>query len=72
MNGVKVTYELTVSTASKVIKVESLLQFVESLTEGFHEDFADSLWAEFGGYQVMRARHHGVWITTTRGQKENL
>lgn len=33
----------------------------------FQEPLADTLYDRFGGRQVMRAFHHGVWVETHRG-----
>ena len=32
-----------------------------------HEVLADDMYDRFGGWQTIKAMHHGVHITTTRG-----
>lgn len=68
-NGVRIEYALEVenpATANPLL-VEDLIDAVSLLDKGFHEEFADTLWREFGGKQVLRADHHGVAIETRRG-----
>lgn len=64
-NGVKVSYTLTVVHADKVM-VEEIIAACD-VGIAFHEDLADALLVRLGGRQVMTAFHHGVWITTYRG-----
>lgn len=66
VNQKQITYELSIETQD-VIKVEAILRALRRFKSGYHEDIADWLFKQFGGTQVMRAHHHGVWITTTRG-----
>lgn len=67
VNKAEITYHLRISTKT-VIMVEELLAFTATLSEGFHEEFADILLKRFGGQQTMYAEHHGVGITTDRGR----
>jgi hypothetical protein len=69
INNVRVNYELEIATDA-VISVEELLDHIEEMyASGFHELIADDLCAKFGGHQVLKAFHHGVNITTTRGKE---
>lgn len=68
MNGKPITYTLEIKT-DKVIPVESILSVCASMTEGFHEPFADRLRDTFGGLQTLEADHHGVRIKTHRSGK---
>lgn len=65
VNGVKVGYCLTIDHCDKIL-VEDLMSACD-VGVGFHEDLADALHAKFGGFQQMRAYHHGTWIETFRG-----
>lgn len=64
-NAVRVQYTLTLTTPGRVM-VEDIVEAC-SVARAYHEELADTLYARFGGRQVMSAFHHGVWITTTRG-----
>lgn len=64
-NGVRIKYRLEIRTTA-VIQVERVVSKVEALTEGFHEELADSLHAAFGGSQTLVADHHSVEIQTER------
>ena len=64
-NDLRIKYHLTVQT-ERMIRVEDIVGFTETLTSGFHESFADKLHAEFGGEQRLQAHHHGVDIETVR------
>jgi hypothetical protein len=35
----------------------------------YHEDLADILYDSLGGYQIINAYHHGVWIKTIRSNE---
>jgi hypothetical protein len=61
-----ITYDLTIEN-SAMIKVEAITEACRSCSECFHEDIADRLIRELGGYQEIVATHQGVKITTTRG-----
>ena len=63
-NGRTVDYTLTIE-ASRMIEVESI-QAATSGLAGYHEDFADRLFAAFGGRQELSAHHHGTDIRTVR------
>ena len=69
INGVRIEYTLTVenpATANRLL-VEDLVDAVELLDRGMHEEIADQLHRVFGGRQTLIADHHGVTIRTTRG-----
>jgi hypothetical protein len=59
-----VDYLLTIRSR-KVIMVEEIQTAVCDL-RGYHEEFADKLFARFGGQQVISAHHHGTDIETER------
>ena len=65
VNNARVEYDWTVQTTD-TLKVEDLIDAVTLLSRGLHEDFADQLFREFGGAQVLTAYHHGVNIRTER------
>ena len=64
-NGVRITYHLTINTGS-VIEAEKIIDAVEAIKAGMHEDIADRLLNVLGGQQVWTADHHGVQIETIR------
>lgn len=66
VNNKKITYNLEIKS-NAMIRVEDLLAFVWQVDKGFHEEIADSLIERFGGQQILRAYHHGVFIETERG-----
>jgi hypothetical protein len=68
INHAQIRYELTIKTKD-LIMVEDLLEEVRSLNDMLHEDIAEYLLDTFGGEQRLYAIHHGVVITTERGQK---
>jgi len=47
--------------------VEEIVAQCASIGSKFHEEIADHLYRVFGGSQVIKALHHGVWIETQRG-----
>jgi hypothetical protein len=49
----------------RMIMVEDL-QAATSELNGYHEEFADTLWQSFGGRQTLIAHHHGTDIETVR------
>jgi len=63
-NGRSVDYVLTIESA-RMIMVEDIQKATGSLT-GYHEDFADALFREFGGRQRLVAHHHGTDVETVR------
>lgn len=72
-NGEVIAYELTLTTyGSHVIMVEELQHEVREvcpkLAKPYHETIADHLYDRFGGYQVIKAHHHGTHIETIRGE----
>lgn len=60
-----VDYVLSIETDEQIM-VEDLQQFVETLKEGYHEQFAADLHTRFGGMQTLDAHHHGTHIRTVR------
>lgn len=64
-NGATIVYRLEIQTRS-VLMVEDIVAAC-AVPETFHEPLADSLFEKFGGRQILRAFHHGVWIETRRG-----
>lgn len=62
-----IIYELAIET-DKMIYVEKIVVFVELQNPSYHEPMADALYAQFGGRQTLTAHHHGVDITTIRGE----
>lgn len=64
-NGTRIEYELEIVTGERLM-VERIMEVVNAMTCGFHEDFADALQLSLGGSQVLRAQHHGVEIETIR------
>jgi hypothetical protein len=69
-DGATITYDLMIE-GTAVIKVEEILKACAVLHDpAFHEDIADALIKELGGYQEIVATHQGVKITTTRGWRE--
>ena len=66
VNGQPVDLYITIKTKN-VVMVETLLLFLEDSKNNLHEDLADRLYKKFGGKQVVKGFHHGVWITTERG-----
>jgi hypothetical protein len=64
-NKRQVAYALRIESREQIM-VEDLQAFVEELTEGYHEGFADDLHARFGGTQTLEADHHGTHIRTVR------
>lgn len=65
-NGVRILYTWVIETKEKHM-VEDLIDAVTLDHVGFHEEIADDLHREFGGFQILKAHHHGVDIETTRG-----
>lgn len=63
-NGRSVDYVLTIETP-RTIMVEEIQAAVSRL-RGYHEDFADKLFEQFGGQQKLVAHHHGTDIETRR------
>ncbi len=64
-NNRLVSYALTIES-HVTIMVEEIQAEVAKLESGYHEKFADHLFARFGGLQTMTAHHHGTDITTVR------
>ena len=66
INGRPVDLHIRLETQN-VVMVETLLSFLEDIKNNLHEELADKLYKKFGGKQVVKGFHHGVWITTERG-----
>jgi hypothetical protein len=66
-NGEQIIYELVIETGS-IIMAEHIVTATQMIRKGYHEVIADGLHLQFGGYQILRAHHHGVDIETRRGQ----
>ncbi len=67
-NGLEIEYRLTISTGD-IIMVEDIVAATDRFDSAYHEAIADSLHAEFGGSQMLRAFHHGVLIVTVRTEE---
>jgi hypothetical protein len=63
-NDRQVDYHLTIR-ANRMIMVEDIQATTSDMT-GFHETFADMLFAKFGGQQTLTAHHHGTDVETIR------
>lgn len=63
-NGRMVDYSLTIQS-NRMIMVEDI-QSATSQSTGYHEAFADMLYAKFGGRQTIVAHHHGTDVETIR------
>ena len=68
-NGQAIIYQLRIETTDEMVQVEHINLACALFSRGFHEDIANSLFNRFGGRQVLKAHHHGVDITTTRGDQ---
>ena len=66
-NGERICYQVEIRSDCTIM-VENIAGFFASLYSEYHEAIADSAYERFGGYQVIRAHHHGVDIETRRGQ----
>lgn len=64
-NNIRVKYHISIET-DKTILVEKIVDEINSIHNGFHEDIADYLFNRFGGKQILSADHHSVKITTIR------
>lgn len=53
--------------SEKMVRVEHIVVACALFQQAFHEKIADALFERFGGYQVLKAHHHGVDIETRRG-----
>lgn len=66
-NNLVIHYELTIYS-KKTIMVEEIISLC-SKESTYHEDLADILYDSLGGYQIINAYHHGVWIKTIRSNE---
>jgi hypothetical protein len=64
-NNRLVSYALTIES-HVTIMVEDIQAECDKLQSGYHEQFADDLFARFGGRQTISAHRHGTDITTIR------
>lgn len=64
-NDRQVCYTLVIESRTTIM-VEDIQAEVAKLSSGYHERFADDLFARFGGRQTISAHHHGTDITTVR------
>lgn len=64
-NGETIRYFLCIRHENKIMVEEIVERCLVGVA--FHEDVADALFDWFGGFQILKAYHHGVWITTARG-----
>lgn len=64
-NNRTISYQFTL-WSPRMVMVEEIKSFCDSLKRGFHEDFADRLFAKFGCRQQLEAHHHGVDVETVR------
>ena len=65
VNNLAIDYTLKIKTKN-VVLVEDLLKFIEHLSSDYHEIYADKFAHKFGGKQVLKGFHHGVYISTKR------
>lgn len=65
-NKMPIIYNLEIRR-DKMIYVEHIVVACQLYQQAFHEKIADDLFGKFGGYQVLKAHHHGVDIETQRG-----
>lgn len=65
-NDQRICYQVEIQ-ADRTIMVENISGHFLSLTSAYHEDIADSAYQRFGGYQIIKAHHHGVDVETRRG-----
>lgn len=66
VNGKMIDYTLQIETSGDEIMVEKLQERVKTYGSALHEDIAKWLHKDFGGHQLLIARHHGVIIKTIR------
>lgn len=69
-NGLSIAYEVEIQTEWTIMVeeiVETCRKVQVDLEKPYHENIADVLYATFGGFQTMRAFHHGVEIESRRG-----
>lgn len=64
-NNARINYTLKIESQT-IIQVEDLIDTVNLLNRGFHEEIADQLFREFGGKQTLVADHHSVTIESIR------
>lgn len=53
--------------SEKMVLVEHIVTACALHAKAYHETIADDLFQRFGGYQVIKAHHHGVDIESIRG-----
>ena len=67
-NGVRVEFTLAIET-NQFVRVEKILEVVGAVGSDYHEAIAVALAGALPGRQTLVAHHHGVTITTVRGEK---
>lgn len=70
-NGLTVIYELDLRTKDDVVVMVEDIQAAcieaATLPKPYHENIADLMFERFGGFQIIKAHHHGTDIETRRG-----
>lgn len=61
----RIKYKLRIESRA-MLMAETIIDALELIEEGYHEEIADDLLNRFGGMQTLVAEHHGVLIETTR------
>ena len=64
-NGEAIVYKMEIQSDQKIL-VEHIKTAAALIRHGYHEDIANTLFAQFGGIQTIEATHHGVDIKTVR------
>lgn len=68
-NGKRITYNFELHLRRRVL-VETIIAYCDNLTApAYHEAIADKFLNRFGGFQIIRASHHGIEIETHRGKR---
>lgn len=67
-NNLRIEYDLQIMLKTKIM-AEDLIDAVNLIDRGHHEEIANQLHREFGGLQTLKAYHHGVNIETIREDK---
>lgn len=63
-----VEYSLVLHS-QRMVMVEAIVKACSGLKAAYHEQIAERLYNEFGGYQVISAHHQGVDVETQRGSQ---
>lgn len=67
-NSRVILYDLEI-VHKDMVMVEDIIAACSELPSCFQEEIADRLYERFGGYQVIKAHHHGVNVETRRGEQ---